>query len=126
MKDILDKIRKEDLSTAEFLNAKDSNTQANFPDTAMHIACWTGNVALIRTLMAAGARWDLPGKSKQTAKQEADHLMRGSPDEQYARKQIMELLSESMPPVPLRYRLSASVCVCVCVCFVLFVLMCAV
>ena len=114
VEDILDKVRKEDLSTAELLNAKDSHTQSNFPDTAMHIACRIGNVVLIRTLMAAGARWDLPGKTEQTAEQEAEPLERGNPD---IHRKIMELLSYPMPPAPSGYR-SACVCVRVCVCAV--------
>ena len=105
--DILDNMREENLSTADFLNAKDNNIQSNFPDTAMHIACRKGNIELIRILMAAGARWDLPGKTEKTAKQEAEPL------EPNTHRQIMELLSYAMPTAPNGYR---SVCVCVCVC----------
>ena len=111
MEGILDKVREEDFSADDFLNARDDDTWSNFPDTAMHIACRTGHVPLIRTLMAAGADWNLLGKSNQTAKQEADYLERGNPDQQHAHRQIMELLSESLPPATMGYR-SDSVCVC--------------
>ena len=93
---ILDHVRARGLSTADVLNNVIGGR--NSPKvTAMHRACHDGNVAVIRSLMAAGARWDIRGANKATAKDEAYHLKKSKP---HVFLQIMELLAEPMPKSP--------------------------
>ena len=65
--------------------------------TPMHQACRNGDVWIVRSLMAAGARWDIPDTTGATAKGEAQQLKTSQPD---TFRKIMELLAEPMPTCP--------------------------
>ena len=62
--------------------------------TPMHQACRNGDVRIVRSLMAAGARWDIPDTAGATAKDEAQQLKTD------VFRKIMELLAEPMPTCP--------------------------
>ena len=107
MADILDEMYKEGLSVAKFLNARDMVTETTFPHdiNAMFTACVAGNLAVIRTLLAAGARADLHHRTRRTCAMEAIHHgdLNLNSD---LRRQITELLSRRnpMPPCESGYR----------------------
>ena len=65
--------------------------------TPMHQACRNGDVRIVRSLMAAGARWYVPDTTGATAKGEAQQLKTSQPD---TFRKIMELLAEPMPTCP--------------------------
>ena len=97
----------------EFLNAMvhplNKPDKTRLADTAMHRACRVGHVPVVRSLMIKRARWDLQGGlNRMTAKEEAGELKRSNPT---AHRQLMELMSEPMPPCPHGHR-----CVIVHVC----------
>ena len=96
---LLDHVRVRGLSTAELLNEVIGRRPLN--NTAMHIACRKGSIAVIRSLMAAGARWDIPNPEGETALQEASHLQKSNPE---VFEKIMVLMAEPMPACPYKHR----------------------
>ena len=97
---ILDNVRVRGLSTAEVLNKVIGSSQSN-NSTAMHQACRNGSVGVIRSLIAAGGRWDIPNSDRKTAKEEAYHLKTSKPD---VFRKIMVLMAEPMPSCPPGHR----------------------
>ena len=118
MEDVLEQVRKQDyLSVTRFLNKVVHPLRAppthkgKRIDTAMHIACRKGHVAVVRSLMAGGARWDIIGAGRSTAKEESHNELRMFPTKNpTGHRKIAELLSKPLPPCPRGHR-CGSVCI---------------
>lgn len=118
MEDVLEQVRQQHyLSVTSFLNKVVHPLRAppthkgKRIDTAMHIACRKGHVAVVRSLMAEGARWDIIGAGRSTAKEESRNELRMFPTKNPTEhRKIAELLSKPLPPCPRGHR-CGSVCI---------------
>ena len=97
----LDQVRASEYTMDEVLNKmlkprQHGESDRRYLDTAMHLACRQGKVAVIRCLLAAGARSDVPGATRETANQAA-HRLEKSGFNALQFRQIKELLAEPLP-----------------------------
>ena len=103
----LDQVRASEYTMDEVLNKmleprQNVKSDREYLDTAMHLACRKGNVAVVRCLLAAGARSNVPGATRvpgatcETASQAAHRLEKAGFNTLQFR-QIKELLAEPLP-----------------------------